>query len=131
MFTLRNLFVSLAVFLQAAALSAQERIVVTVEGHKGAAPQLTQNDVMVYVNDERMRVTGWEPVGSDAAALQIWVLIDDGSDTQVGGQLEDLRRFILDQPSNAEVGVGYVHNGTVQVIQQLTTDHARAAHALR
>ena len=132
MFTLRNLFVALTVFLLTGSLSAQVRIVATVEGHKGAvAPQLTQNDVMVYVNDERMRITGWEPVGSDAAALQIWVLIDDGTDTQVGGQLEDLRHFILDQPSNAEVGIGYVHNGTVQVIQELTTDHARAAHALR
>jgi hypothetical protein len=49
----------------------------------------------------------------------------------VGSQLEDLSRFILGQSSNAEVGVGYLHNGTVQVIQGLTTDHARAAHALR
>src|SRR6266478_2284165 len=132
MFTLRNLLVVLTVFLLAGALSAQVRIVVTVEGHKGAAaPQLTQNDVMVYVNDERARATGWEPAGSDNAALQLWILIDDGTDTQVGGQLDDLSRFILDKPSNAEVGVGYLHNGTVQVIQALTTDHARAAHALR
>jgi hypothetical protein len=129
MFTLRNLLV---VLMLTGTLTAQERIVVTVEGHKGAAaPQLTQNDVMVYVNDERMRATGWEPVGSDRAALQLWVLIDDGTDTQVGGQLDDLSHFILGQSSNAEVGVGYLHNGTVQVIQALTTDHARAAHALR
>src|SRR5258708_33708730 len=132
MFTLRNLFVALTVFLLTGSLSAKVRVVVTVEGHKTAAtPQLTQNDVMVYLNDERMRATAWEPVGSDTAALQLWVVIDDGTDTQVGGQLEDLRHFILDQLSNAEVGIGYVHNGTVQVIQELTTDHARPAHALR
>jgi hypothetical protein len=132
MVTLRNFTVVLGVFLLTGALSAQVRVVVTVEGHKSAAaPQLTQNDVMVYQNDERIRATAWEPVGSDAAALQLWVLIDDGTDTQVGGELEGLRHFILDQPSNAEVGVGYLHNGTVQVIQELTTDHARAAHALR
>jgi hypothetical protein len=128
--TLRNL--SLTLFLLASALAAQVRLVVTVEGHKGTpAPELTQNDVMVYVNDERMRVTGWEPVSSDPASLQLWLVIDDGTDSEVGGQLEDLRHFILNQPSNAEVGVGYLHNGTVQVIQDLTTDHARAAHALR
>src|SRR5258708_19161953 len=106
MSTLRNLFLGLTVFLLTGVLSAQEgRIVVTVEGHKGvASPQLTQNDVMVYLNDERLRVTGWEPIGSDHAALQLWVLIDDGTDTQVGSQLEDLSRFILGQQSNAEVG---------------------------
>jgi hypothetical protein len=131
MFTLRNLFV-LTAFLLTGALRAQVRIVVSVEGHKGAAtPQLTQNDVLVYQNDERARVTGWEPVGSDGTPLQLWLLIDDGTDTQVGGQLDDLRHFILDQASNAQVGVGYIHNGTVQVLQELTTDHARAAHALR
>jgi len=130
MFSLRNL--SLTLFLLVGTLGAQERIVVTVEGHKNAtAPELTQNDVMAYQNGERMRVTGWEPVRSDRAALQLWLVIDDGTDTQVGSQLEDLRHFILDQPANAEVGVGYLHNGTVQVVQELTTDHARAAHALR
>jgi hypothetical protein len=131
MFTLRNVFV-LTAFLLTGALRAQVRIVVSVEGHKGAAtPQLTQNDVLVYQNDERARVTGWEPVGSDGTPLQLWLLIDDGTDTQVGGQLDDLRHFILDQAANAQVGVGYIHNGTVQVLQELTTDHARAAHALR
>ncbi len=128
----RNFLCVLPVLLVTGALSAQVRIVVTVEGHKGApTPQLTQNDVMVYQGDERLKVTGWEPVGSDRAALQLWLLIDDGTDTQVGGQLEDLKRFILDQPPTAEVGVGYLRNGTVQVVQGLTTDHAGAAHALR
>jgi hypothetical protein len=129
MLTLRNLFTA---FLLTGALSAQVRIVVTVEGRKGApTPQLAQNDVMVYQGDERLKVTGWEPVGSDRAALQLWLLIDDGTDTQVGSQLEDLKHFILEQAATAEIGVGYLRNGSVQVVQRLTTNHAASAHALR
>jgi hypothetical protein len=130
--TLRNLLLALTAFLLTGALAAQVRIVVTVEGHKGApTPQLTQNDVMVYQNDERLKVTGWEPVGSDHTALQLWLLIDDGTDTQVGGQLEDLKHFILDLQPTTQVGVGYLRNGTVQRVQELTTDHARASNVLR
>ena len=77
MFTLRNVLLALTVFLLTGALSAQVRVVVTVEGHKSAAaPQLTQNDVMVYQGDERLKVTGWEPVGSDRAAFRTWISRD-------------------------------------------------------
>src|SRR5260370_12981285 len=121
MFTLRNLFVALTVFLLTGSLSAQVRIVATVEGHKGAAtPPLTQNDMMVYVNDERMRVTGWEPVGSDHAALQLWVLIDAGTDTQVGSKLDVLIHYILGQPSKSEVGVEYLHSAPLHASHHLT-----------
>src|SRR5713226_5923794 len=89
------------------------RIVATVEGQKGAAPpELTPDDVMVYQNDQRMRVTSWQPV--DRVGLQLWLLIDDGTDTSLGLQLADLRNFVLDQPRATQVGIGYLHNGTVE-----------------
>ena len=45
--------------------------------------------------------------------------------------LDDLKTFINAQPSTTLVGVGYMRNATVQIVQDLTTDHAAAAKALR
>jgi hypothetical protein len=63
--------------------------------------------------------------------MQLWLLIDDGTDATLGNQFEDLRRFILEQPSTTQVGIGYLRNGTVKVEQKPTADHAVAAKAIR
>src|SRR6266478_2704051 len=145
MLTIRNAIryvcAALVVCLLANATRAQDqatssgtlvRIVVTVEGKKDTAPpNLAPNDVMVYLDNERMRVTDWTPVQNDRTGLELWLLIDDGTDTALGTQLEDLRRFVLEQPSTTHVGIGYLRNGTVQVQQKLTADHALAAKAIR
>jgi hypothetical protein len=78
-----------------------------------------------------MRVTGWTPAQNDRTGLQLWLLIDDGADTALGTQLEDLRGFVLEQPSATQVGIGYLRNGTVQVEQKPTADHALAAKKIR
>ena len=141
MFNLRSVFALLVVCFLAGKTRAQDqatgtgvpvRIVVTVEGQKNAAPSdLSRDDVLVYLDNQRMRVTGWTPVQNDRIGVQLWLLIDDGTDTALGTQLEDLRRFVLEQPSSTEVGVGYLRNGTVQVEQKPTADHSLVAKAIR
>jgi len=117
---------------QATSSGVPVRIVVTVEGQKDhAPPNLARHDVLVYLDNERMRVTDWTSVQNDRAGLQLWLLIDDGTDTALGTQLEDLRRFVREQPSTTHVGIGYLRNGTVQVAQKPTADHALAAKAIR
>jgi len=44
---------------------------------------------------------------------------------------EDLKTFINAQPSTTAIGVGYMRDATVQIVQNFTTDHAAAANALR
>jgi hypothetical protein len=141
MLTVRNVFALAVVYFLAGPARAQAqttgsgvpvRVVVTVEGKKDLAPpSLTGNDVLVYLDNQRMRVTEWTPIQNDGIGLQLWLLIDDGTDTSLGTQFEDLRRFVLDQPSTTQVGIGYLRNGTVQVEQRLTADHAVAAKAIR
>src|SRR5580704_2460273 len=136
-----NVFALPVVFLVAGLAPAQDeatgsgvpiRIVVTVEGPQDASPpNLARNDVMVFLDNERMRVVDWTPVQNDRTGLQLWLLIDDGSDTELGIQFEDLRRFVREQASTTQVGVGYLRNGTVQVEQKPTADHALAAKAIR
>jgi hypothetical protein len=76
-------------------------------------------------------VVEWIPAQSEHAALELFVLLDDGSDSSLGTQLQDLRKFIDGQPASTKVGVAYMQNGIAKVEQNLTSDHAQGAKALR
>lgn len=121
--------------LLAVCIFAQERptrVVVTVEAHKDAAPpNLTKDDVMVYLDNQRMRVTDWVPIQNEHAGLELWLLIDDGADSELGTELGELREFVLEQPANTQVGIGYLRNGSVEALQKPTADHALAAKVIR
>jgi hypothetical protein len=107
-------------------------LVVSAEARHGSdVPELSQRDVMVYEGHDRDKVTGWIPAKGDYAALELFLLLDDGSDVNLGTQLESLRKFIMAQPPSTKVGVAYMQNGTARVEQTLTSDHALAAKALR
>jgi hypothetical protein len=94
-------------------------------------PEISQSDVLVRQGKARLEVTGWVPAKGDQAGLDLFVLIDDSSDARLGLQLDDLRAFIQAQPETTAVGVGYMRNATVNIVQGLTTDHAQAAQSLR
>src|SRR5580693_2721388 len=133
MLTIRTLAAFLAVCFGAARAQDQPvRVVVTVEAHKDATPpNLTKDDILVTLENQRMRVTNWEPIQNDRIGLELWLLIDDGTDTSLGNQLEDLRKFVLEQPATTQVGIGYLRNGSVLALQKPTADHAAAAKAIR
>jgi hypothetical protein len=79
-----------------------------------------------------MQVTDFLPLQGDHAGLEFFVLLDDASlPTSLGPQLEDLRRFVSSQPETTAIGIGYMRDGTVDIVQNLTTDHAQAAKSLR
>jgi len=106
--------------------------VVTVEAHKGASmPVINREDVMVTEGKDRDQVVDWVPAQGDHAALEFMILIDDSSSTTLGTQFGDIQKFINEQPASARIGVAYMQNGTAQIAQNLTSDHAAAAKALR
>jgi len=107
-------------------------MVVTVEPHKGKdVPSISRDDVMVYEGKERDQVIDWIPAQGDHAALELFIMLDDGSNTTLGTQIEDLEKFINEQPPSTAVGVAYMQNGVAKVEQNPTTDHALAAKAIR
>ncbi len=137
---LLNTILGLAVWASAASVWAQDaatqgtpaHVLVTVEARHGSAiPEVTQRDVMVYEGHDRDRVTDWVPAQGDHAALELFIMLDDGSNANLGSQLDDLRKFIAAQPASTKIGVGYMQNGTAKVEQAPTSDHAQAAKALR
>jgi hypothetical protein len=107
-------------------------MLVTVEAvHGSNVPAVTRDDVMVYEGRERDKVTEWVPAQGDHAGLELVVLLDDGSNISLGSQLEDLRQFITAQPASTKIAVAYMQNGIAKMEQNLTSDHALAAKALR
>jgi len=107
-------------------------MLVTVEAvHGNNAPVITRDDVMVYEGRDRDKVTDWVPAQGDHAALELVILLDDGSNISLGTQLEDLRQFILAQPASTKIAVAYMQDGIAKMAQNLTSDHALAAKALR
>jgi hypothetical protein len=95
------------------------------------APQIALEDVSVKKGKQRLQVAEWVPAQGDRAGLDLFLLIDDASISTLGSQLGDLRNFIQAQPPTTAVAVGYARNGTVEIRQDFTTDHAKAADALR
>jgi len=115
-----------------AAAGGGVNLVVTVEARHGSnVPDITRDDVMVYEGRDRDRVTGWLPLQGDHAGLELFILLDDSSSVSLGSQLEDIRQFISAQAATTKIGVAYMQNGIAQVLQNLTSDHALAAKALR
>ena len=107
-------------------------LLVTVEARHGTnVPDISQRDVTVYEGHDRDQVTDWVPAQGEHAGLELFILLDDGSNISLGRQLEDLRKFISAQPPSTKIGVAYMQNGIERVEQNPTSDHALAAKALR
>ena len=134
-------FVAVAVSLSALGAAAQQNsasggtsvnMVVTVEASHGMNPgPVTQQDVMVYQNKVRDQVTSWDAAKGDYASLEFFILLDDSSNVSLATQFDDLRQFINSQPETTKIGLAYMQNGTAQIVQNPTADHAQAAKALR
>jgi hypothetical protein len=117
---------------QAPTTGTPVHMVVTVEPRHGTdVPVLQKEDVMVYQGRDRVSTSDWLPLQGDHAELELFLLIDDAADTNLGSQLDYLRQFVTAQPSTTKIGVGYMRNGTVQIAQNLTDDHNAAAKSLR
>jgi hypothetical protein len=97
----------------------------------GEIPAIQAESLQVKQGKNVLRVEQLIPAQGDNAALQLFLLIDDTCDSQIGNNLNDLREFIKAQPPTTMIGVAYMSNATIQVAQNLTTDHALAANALR
>jgi len=108
------------------------RMVVTVKARHGAqVPAVAPDDVKVYQRDKRDTVTSWLPLQGDRAGLQLFILIDETSRDSVSLQFKSIAKFIEDQPDSTAIAVGYMRNGSVDTVQELTKDHALAVKALR
>ena len=109
------------------------RMTVTLNaiGDNKRTPEVNRDDVKVKQGRDKLQVTDWTAAKGDRAGLDLFILIDDASETTLGSQLDELRTFINNQPPTTSVGVGYMRNATVQIVQNFTNEHGQAANSLR
>lgn len=112
---------------QGSAPAGTATITVTAMSKKGAPPAVNQTDVQLMQGKERKQIARW----AKAEKLSLAILIDESLDNEVASQWGEVKQFIEALPPTTLVAVGYASNGTVQVAQDFTADHARAANALR
>jgi hypothetical protein len=108
------------------------RAVVTAETKAAeGVTTIPRQSISVYENRKLQDVSGWTPLRGARSGLQLVVLLDDSSGGNLGLQLNDIRSFLSGLPPTVQVAIGYMRNGTPNLVQNFTSDHAQAAKALR
>ena len=120
------------VSLSLALAQRSPRAIVTAEQKDGGGSvEITRDEVTVNVSGKQAAVREWTHLRGENAAVQIYVVIDDGTRSDVANQYGDLRKFMQSQPASTQIGVAYLQNGTARIAQTVTADHAAAGKALR
>jgi hypothetical protein len=94
-------------------------------------PRLRPGEVKVKQGKAFLQVTQLIPAQGDNAALQLMILIDDTLNPVIGGNLSELKEFIKAQPTSTVIGIGYMSNAGVNIVQNFTADHDLAVKAVR
>jgi hypothetical protein len=118
---------------KAAPSTAEVHVVITdlAVQSDGELPRLRQDEVKVKQGKTFLQVTQLIPAQGDNAALQLMILIDDTLSPVVGGNLNDLKEFIKARPPSTVIGIGYMSNAGVNIVQNFTADHELAVKAVR
>jgi VWFA-related protein len=105
-------------------------VVVTAEPKRGKAiPPLMAEDIAVAQGHDKRPVTALQPL--NGAKLQLFLMIDDSAAGSFNTELQTLKNFVTSLPANAEVAIGYMRNGTLQVASDFTQDLAAATKTIR
>jgi hypothetical protein len=120
---------------QEGAAASGPSTIVTVEpkGNGELAQPVPASAVKVKVNGKNAEVAGWNAYTANATQpnLQLVFMIDDGARSSLGLHIQEMQRFISQQPPTTEVAVAYMRNGTAQFTGPFTTNHEQAAQTLR
>jgi hypothetical protein len=103
-------------------------MVVTVADHTSHRPASLKPGALTIPDGT---ITDVSPLkGRD---LELFIVIDDAANANddFSSRLQELRHFATTQPDAVAIGVAYIHEGMLQVVENPTTDHQRAATALR
>jgi hypothetical protein len=107
-------------------------MIVTVEArHETQVPVIRRDDVLVYQGHDRVPVTGWVAFQGNSGSLELYLLIDDSLNTNLADRIGELHSFLQEQPDSTAVGVAYMREGTVDIVQRPVRDHTAATKLIR
>lgn len=86
-------------------------------------PPLTQADVaQIKIGGKVAPVISFTPLLKGPHVLQLMILLDSMQMVGSQGQFEDIESFLNGLPSNVEIGLGWLLQSQVKVVQDFTTD---------
>lgn len=86
-------------------------------------PPLTPADVaQIKIGGKVAPVISFTPLLNGPHVLQLMVLLDSEQMLGANGQFDDLETFLHSMPSNVEIGLGWLLQGQVKVVQEFTMD---------
>src|SRR4051812_10974250 len=107
-------------------------VTITAEaGRQKTVPTLSKGDVVVSQGRDKRPVLDLTPLGQQNQSMQLLLLISDSARSSFDTEINVLKQFITSLPPTTEVGVGYMRNGTNQMVANFTRDHASAANSIR
>jgi hypothetical protein len=122
------LFVELSTAQSKLPAAGMVTLTVTAVGKKDAnASAVALDDVQLFLGKERKPIADWKK--SDELFLAI--LIDDSIDSGAAAQWNDLKAFILAQPTSTHIALGYIRNNSTMIAQDFTQNKELVTKALR
>lgn len=107
-------------------------VTVTVSGKGGkTAPAIPQDEVVARQDGTPRRVISWVPANGNGAGVDLVVLVDEKLGSNIANRWSEMRDFLRAQPASIREGIAYSDFGAARFEQELTTDHEKAAGALR
>jgi hypothetical protein len=112
---------------------AAQMVITVLSGKGGTRPKsLEASELTVLQRNTPAPVVRLQQLTGDLADMQLFVFLDDSTrSSSLGIQLPELKTFLKSLPATTQVAVGYMRNGTFALAQSFTTDHPKAADALR
>ena len=107
------------------------RIVVTNNSFYQDPPPLTADNVVLTQDYKPLPITTLLPLKGAWAELELYILVDASANCEFGDRLKDLVQFLSSQPPTTSIGVAYIQDGRLEVVQEPTHDRAQAIQALR
>ena len=115
---------------QAGASNVPVTTVVTVLGPNFTPPPaLSKDDIVVHTGNRREDIVAWDAAQGEKSPLELAIVIDELSN--IGNQLDDIRKFIQAQSKGTGVGLFYATNGITQAVAPFSTDHDAVAAKVR
>ncbi len=119
-------------FFAASACAFGQHVVCTAEGRHGAPPPAVSSDaVSVELNRHSAAIESWVPLRGDQANLELYIVIDDGADTDLALQFDSLKHFVREQPATTKMGVAYLRNGSANLAAAMTADREKVEKSIR
>jgi hypothetical protein len=101
---------------------------ISIDAKNGAT--LDPSALVLQVNRHNAPITSVTPI--TRGPVQIAILVDDGLRQSFALHLDEMKKFLLGLPPNAQVMLGYMQNGTVRSAGRgFTNNHEEVASQLR